>query len=119
MQRITSIAPRGFILLGDFLLLLLLPLCPIPPLFLPLLAPRFLQSRGIRVAPGVVAHIGVSVAGVSRVAGRILTAPAMNAHNTFEDTDAVRPTLFQGVSLEGSSLAVELPPMCVVALELR
>ena len=56
---------------------------------------------------------------VSNVAGRILTASAMNAHNTFERPDAVQPAVFRGARLAGERLTVELPPKSVVALELR
>ncbi|MDZ7374042.1 MAG: alpha-N-arabinofuranosidase [candidate division KSB1 bacterium] len=54
-----------------------------------------------------------------RVAGRILTAQAMNAHNTFENPEAVKPSDFVGAQFEGRDLSVELPPKSVVALELE
>lgn len=53
-----------------------------------------------------------------RVSGRILTASALNAHNTFEDPDAVRPVSFQGARITPGGLKVQLPPACVLALEL-
>jgi alpha-N-arabinofuranosidase len=56
---------------------------------------------------------------VSTVAGRILTATAMNAHNTFEHPDTVHPVTFRGARLEGGRLTIELPAKSVVALELR
>lgn len=56
---------------------------------------------------------------VSRVQGRILTAPAMNAHNTFEEPEAVRPAPFEGARLAGETLTVELPPRSVVVLALE
>jgi alpha-N-arabinofuranosidase len=56
---------------------------------------------------------------VSQVSGRILTADAMNAHNTFEAPSAVHPAAFDGASLSGQTLTVELPSKSVVALELR
>jgi alpha-N-arabinofuranosidase len=52
------------------------------------------------------------------VSGRILTAPAMTAHNTFDAPHAVEPAPFQGATLSGSQLSVALPPMSVVVLEL-
>jgi len=58
-------------------------------------------------------------ASVSTVSGRILTAAAMNARNTFESPDAVRPAAFRGARLGGGRLTIELPAMSVVALELR
>jgi alpha-N-arabinofuranosidase len=56
---------------------------------------------------------------VTSVSGRILTADRMNAHNTFEQPNAVRPLAFDGARLTGETLTVQLPPKAVVALELR
>jgi alpha-N-arabinofuranosidase len=55
----------------------------------------------------------------ARVSGRILTAEAMNAHNTFEQSDTVAPAGFEGGRLEEEQLTIELPPMSIVALELE
>lgn len=55
----------------------------------------------------------------SAVAGRLLTAPAINARNTFDAPDAVRPVAFDGAGLKGSDLIVTLPARSVVVLELR
>jgi alpha-N-arabinofuranosidase len=55
----------------------------------------------------------------SGVTGRILTAPSMNGHNTFERPDAVKPVPFGGARLADGQLAVTLPPRSVVVLELR
>jgi alpha-N-arabinofuranosidase len=57
--------------------------------------------------------------GVSGVSGRILTAGAMNAHNTFEQPDAVRPEAFDGATLSGETLTIQLPPMSLVVLTLE
>ncbi|MFW5972447.1 MAG: alpha-N-arabinofuranosidase [Bacteroidota bacterium] len=51
--------------------------------------------------------------------GRILTAGAMNAHNTFETPEAVVPREFTGARLLGERLVVEMPPKSLVVLELR
>lgn len=55
----------------------------------------------------------------SAVSGRILTADAMNSHNTFEDPNHIVPVAFQGARLRGSTLTVNLPSRSVVALEVR
>lgn len=52
------------------------------------------------------------------VSGEILTAGAMDAHNTFESSDTVRPTAFGGASLRDRSLEVVLPPKSIVVLSL-
>ena len=59
---------------------------------------------------------GVSV---STVRSRILAGSAMNAHNTFEQPETVRPETFGGARLAGGTLTVELPARSVVVLEIR
>ncbi len=54
----------------------------------------------------------------TRVSGRILTAGAMNAHNTFEQPEIVKPARFDGASINGSSLQIDLPAMSVVSLHM-
>ncbi len=56
--------------------------------------------------------------GAAKIDGHILTSGKMNAHNSFNDPDAVRPESFSHFTLKGNRLAVELPPMSVVVLEL-
>jgi alpha-N-arabinofuranosidase len=58
-------------------------------------------------------------ANVSTVTGRILTAPVMDAHNTFENPDNVKPAPFKNASLKNGVLDVEMPPMSVIVLELK
>jgi alpha-N-arabinofuranosidase len=53
------------------------------------------------------------------VTGEILTAPEMNARNTFEKPDAVKPAAFTGAKLEGDTLKLELPAKSVLVLELQ
>jgi len=65
----------------------------------------------------VKSHVGGMRA--SRVQGRILQANAMNAHNTFEEPDAVVPHPFGGALLSGDELLVSLPKMSVVVLEVE
>ena len=52
------------------------------------------------------------------VTGRILTADAMDAHNTFAAPDAVHPVPFTGATLADGKLTVTLPAKSVVILEL-
>jgi alpha-L-arabinofuranosidase len=53
----------------------------------------------------------------SQVHGRVLQAGAMNAHNTFENPDVVKPAAFHGATLAGGDLDVTIPKMSVVVLE--
>ncbi|HON00965.1 MAG TPA: alpha-L-arabinofuranosidase C-terminal domain-containing protein, partial [Acidobacteriota bacterium] len=55
----------------------------------------------------------------SRVSGQILTASVMNAHNTFENPDTVRPAPFTGARFDGQNLMIDLPSKSVVALEIE
>lgn len=51
------------------------------------------------------------------VTGRLLTAPAMNSHNTFESPLTVVPTAFTGATIAGDTLTLTLPAKSVVLLE--
>ena len=55
---------------------------------------------------------------VTSVSGRVLTGPAIDAHNTFEAPDRVRPAPFTGAVLRAGALEVRLPPRSVVVLAL-
>lgn len=72
------------------------------------------------VDPNVPEFITIRLEGIrgSTVAGRILTAEAMDAHNSFDAPGVVRPISFQGAQLSGSSLTVTLPPKSVVMLDI-
>jgi alpha-N-arabinofuranosidase len=61
-----------------------------------------------------------TLAGVAAksVTGRILTAPAVNSHNTFDAPHTVEPAPFAGATLAGDRLTIALPPRSVVVLEL-
>jgi alpha-L-arabinofuranosidase len=52
------------------------------------------------------------------VTGRVLTGPEMNAHNTFDLPDAVRPEAFHGASMERGAVKLTLPARSVVMLEI-
>ena len=56
---------------------------------------------------------------VQNVMGRILTAGAINAHNTFEQPEAVHPVPFEEVTLNRGTLALKMPAKSVVVLELN
>ncbi len=56
---------------------------------------------------------------LSQVTGTVLTADAMDAHNTFEDANAVHPAAFTAASLKGGAVTLTLPSKSVVVLDLR
>lgn len=53
------------------------------------------------------------------VSGTILSAQQMDAHNTFEQPEAVKPEAFGAYSLDGTSLQVNMPAMSIVVLKLK
>jgi len=53
------------------------------------------------------------------ISGQVLTAAEMNAHNTFEQPNVVKPEPFKEVQLAGGGFVATLPPKSVVALELK
>ncbi|MCF7802757.1 MAG: alpha-N-arabinofuranosidase [Candidatus Marinimicrobia bacterium] len=54
-----------------------------------------------------------------KVSGRVLTASDMNAHNTFDNPDVVKPEKFDNVKLNKGMLTATLPAMSVVVLEVQ
>ncbi len=54
-----------------------------------------------------------------KITGKILTAKKMNAHNTFDNPNEVKPADFSDFSLTGNNLKVNMPPMSVIVLELN
>ncbi len=58
---------------------------------------------------------GVSVTSVK---GRLLTAAKVNAHNTFDQPDTVKPVTFADAAIEAGNLVTVLPAKSVVVLEL-
>lgn len=53
------------------------------------------------------------------VSGHVLSAPTMDAHNTFENPDAVTMAAFSGAHWENGQLVATLPAKSVVMLDLR
>jgi alpha-N-arabinofuranosidase len=72
-------------------------------------------------SPAQAVTLSVKLAGLTPkfVTGRVLTATAMNAHNTFEAPNTVQPVAFDGASLKGDTLEVKLPAKSVVVLALQ
>jgi len=54
-----------------------------------------------------------------QVSGRILTGATMDAHNTFDAPNQIAPQPFQGATLSGGTLTVQIPAKSVVMLDLR
>jgi alpha-N-arabinofuranosidase len=72
-------------------------------------------------SPAQAVTLTVKLAGLApkSVTGRVLTASATNAHNTFAAPDAVQPAAFSGAAVKGDTLEVKLPAKSVVVLALK
>jgi alpha-L-arabinofuranosidase len=72
-------------------------------------------------SPSQAVTLSVKLAGFmpKAVTGRVLTAPTINAHNTFAAPNAVQPAVFGGASLKGEALDLALPAKSVVVLTLQ
>ncbi|MBC9032405.1 alpha-N-arabinofuranosidase [Sphingomonas sp. JC676] len=74
----------------------------------------------VNVDPNRPATVTAALAGLSAtgVEGRVLTG-AIQAHNSFDAPDTVRPMPFTGASLSGGTLTATLPAASVVVLTLK
>jgi alpha-N-arabinofuranosidase len=61
---------------------------------------------------------GLTLGASTTVKGQVVTAEDMKAHNTFDQPERVSIKAFQGASIRSGGLAVTLPPMSVVTVEL-
>ena len=75
----------------------------------------------VNLDPKRAATVRIDVEGMrtSSVGGRVLTAADMDARNSFDRPDAVKPAAFTGARVEGSTLVVALPAKSVVVLDVR
>jgi len=75
----------------------------------------------VNVLPNEAATVSASLVGLAAkgATGRILTAPAIDSHNTFAAPHTVEPAAFTGASVSGDTLTVKLPAKSIVVLELQ
>ncbi len=55
---------------------------------------------------------------IGQVTGRILTDSVMNAHNTFENPETIKPVPFNDFCMEEDGFSVEIPAKSVVVLDI-
>ena len=69
--------------------------------------------------PNAAAKVACQLEGAKarKLSGRVLTAPTMNAHNTFELPDVVKTTEFNAFQVSGDGFTATLPAKSVVVLE--
>jgi alpha-N-arabinofuranosidase len=63
--------------------------------------------------------IEITGEGFSSVTGRILTAPKLNSHNTFDKPDVVRPEDFDGAKLSKQAISLKMPAKSIIVLEIQ
>jgi alpha-N-arabinofuranosidase len=73
----------------------------------------------VNLDPNRPATLSAAITGaeVTSASGRLLTAPAMDARNTFEEPEALVPAPFEG-QIRGDALVFELPPKSVAVVAL-
>ncbi len=71
--------------------------------------------------PDQSAEVAVDLQGAKAqsISGQVLTAPEMNAHNTFDHPDAIKPVNFSAFKTTDAGFTVTLPSKSVVALEVE
>jgi alpha-N-arabinofuranosidase len=71
----------------------------------------------VNLDPDRAASVSTTIAGVRArgASGRILTAEEMDAHNTFDSPNDVKPAPF-AASRERDALIVEIPPKTVIVV---
>ncbi|MBN9661029.1 MAG: alpha-N-arabinofuranosidase [Acidobacteria bacterium] len=75
----------------------------------------------VNVDPNQAVTVTADLAGgaAASVSGRVLTAAAINTHNTFDQPSAVKPAAFNGATIEAGKLKAVLPAKSVVMLDVK
>jgi alpha-N-arabinofuranosidase len=75
----------------------------------------------VNIDAGKAQTVNISIEGgrYSNVAGRILRSASLQDHNTFQSPEKIKPAVFNGASINGTTLSVTLPPFSVVVLQLK
>jgi alpha-N-arabinofuranosidase len=65
-------------------------------------------------------HLSIKVEGANPMGltAQILTATAMDAHNTFDKPEAVKPVAFKGASIQKGAVEVDVPAKSIIVLSL-
>lgn len=74
----------------------------------------------VNVDPRGPSDVKIHIAGIAgrSAAGRVVTAPAITAFNSFDRPDTVRPVTFSAASVVGDTVTVTLPARSVVMLDI-
>ena len=65
--------------------------------------------------------VSIDVSGIpaKSVTGRILRSVKLQDYNAFDNPDKVKPAIFNGTTISGSTLTLKMPPFSVVVLEVK
>jgi alpha-N-arabinofuranosidase len=65
--------------------------------------------------------ISVDIRGLAfkTLSGRILASKNVQDHNTFEQSDKIKPTSFTQINQSGNTLKLRIPPASVIVLEIK
>ena len=73
--------------------------------------------------PGSPADVRIDLRGIDlgrfAIKGTVLTAKEINAHNTFDDPEKVKPEAFKDITVSDNRLMLTLPPKSVLVVSLR
>ena len=53
------------------------------------------------------------------IKGSVLTNSKINAHNTFDEPEAIKPDKLQGISIDGNAVSLKIPAKSIVLLEIN
>ena len=75
----------------------------------------------VNTDPNKPARVTVKIQGsaAKKISARVLTTDAMNAHNTFDAPETVKPAAYKGGKLKGDSWVFDLPAKSVVVATLN
>ncbi len=75
----------------------------------------------VNIDPAKPADISMEIRAqkVGDVSGRILTAPELNSHNTFEEPEVVKPAPFNGAKLRKQEVTLQIPAKSIIVLEIK
>ena len=75
----------------------------------------------VNLDPNRAVDIAATISGgsIRSVTGEVLTAPAMNAMNTFDQPNNVKPAPFSNYKLEASQLSLRIPAKSAVVVALK
>ena len=74
----------------------------------------------VNVDPNHAVSVAAKMPGAATVtSARVMTAPAINSHNTFDQPAAVKPAGFGGAVIQSGVLKFALPPKSIVVVDAR